>query len=260
MNLATLTTLRAGGPGSGCNPAVGHCGRPPLPGSNDVPSDVRDYVTAHENVFPKAMDLFMHTVQGMGSVAGRVKEPSHVAEKMVRKSVPLDSIHDVIGLRLTTPDIETVYRAFDAVAQKFSIQWVDDRIAKPTDGIYRAIHVDAMLDGKHMEIQLRTANQSALAEFMHNTYYKGNLNADDKSLASTYLKKVSNALFRRDNGQKATLPACPPTLLQKIGCFTPTMMAATERRKTCQTQLSKRRVASSALWAWTRSRRQRRTI
>ena len=32
MNLAAAISLYSGGPGSGCNPAVGHCGRPRLKG------------------------------------------------------------------------------------------------------------------------------------------------------------------------------------------------------------------------------------
>lgn len=43
MNLATALTLHFGGPGSGCNPAVGHCGRPSI--STKPPENKSDYVS-----------------------------------------------------------------------------------------------------------------------------------------------------------------------------------------------------------------------
>lgn len=43
MNLAATLSLYAGGPGSGCNPAAGKCGRP-----SDVISDVNDIKDQHK--------------------------------------------------------------------------------------------------------------------------------------------------------------------------------------------------------------------
>lgn len=242
-------------------PAGGDGGGQWTSGGGAPPSkEVQDYVAQYSAIFPSAITKFSNAVEGMGQIAGRVKNPSSLEEKLQRKGKTLDQITDTIGLRLTAPDIATVYRALDSVTQSFKVTKVDDRIEKPLDGIYRAIHVDAEMDGKKMEIQLRTKNQSNLAEFSHETLYKRQVSERTDPILRSYLKKLSTALYRRDMGEKTTLPDCPPVIRDKVGCIT--MMASSHCRiaEEIWRQPYVPRRASSALLASTLSRRRRRTI
>jgi (p)ppGpp synthase/HD superfamily hydrolase len=212
MNLAASIEIYASGTSEGVRKAWDTRGR----GRH---TDVQKHIAAHERAFPAILGKFKTAVGGMGVVDGRVKTLDSLTEKLTRKNKTLDQIGDTIGLRLTTSDIPTVYRALDALHKDFTVTKVDDRIAKPADGVYRALHLDAEVGGKKIEIQLRTSNQTKLADYMHPLYKNKELGKTGMLMRS-YLKKLSVALYREDSGQKAVLPDCPPPIAKTVGCFT----------------------------------------
>lgn len=208
MNLAAAVELTFGGPGSGCNPAAGVCGRPPG-GKADL-AEIQQQIEAYRPVYTKALDTFIQAVGGMGKVESRIKTAESLAEKLDRKGKTLSQIGDIVGLRLTVSSLNQVYAAAQKVDAAFTVVKHDDKINNPTNGIYRAYHMDVTVDGKPMEIQIRTQNQSAFANWAHDTVYKGALAMSGAALG--YARQVSDALHSMDQGVRASLPSCPSSL------------------------------------------------
>jgi hypothetical protein len=210
LNLAATIALHAGGPGSGCNPEVGKCGRPAT-GRAEIESTIAGFAA----IYPKVAEKFKSVVGDMGRVESRLKTADSLQEKLARKDYPLSEMSDIIGLRLTVPNIDDVYKAVAKIQDVFDPHEMDDKIKNPPDGAYRAYHMVANVDGKPVEIQVRTSNQSKLADWMHDTVYKGVLKGS--AVAWGYARGLSNALYDIDRGKSASLPDCPPTL--SSSCF-----------------------------------------
>ena len=204
MNLATVIELYAGGPGSGCNPEVGKCGRPAGAGQ-----DVQKHIAAYQQMYPQVLQRFQQTVGGFGKVESRLKTADSLQEKLARKNTTLDQVKDVVGLRVTVPSMGDLTKAVAALKGQFDIQEEDNKINNPTGGIYRAYHLIANIDGKPVEMQVRTENQSRLANWMHDTVYKGALK--NSQVALDYAKKLSDHFNQIDMGSKfSKMPECPP--------------------------------------------------
>lgn len=218
MNLASIIELYGGGPGSGCNPEVAdpRCGRPSGSGSTGGPSkEVRDYVESYKPVFQNAAHQFKLAVGDFGLVEGRLKSPESVQEKMERRGFKdLKQVEDVAGLRVTVESMQDLTAAVARIKSSMNVTWEDDKVNNPTGGVYRAYHLTIMQDGKPVEAQVRTINQSKVAIWMHDTIYKGALR--NSQAAIDYAKKVSEYMHNLDmGGVIGSMPSCPPG----IPCF-----------------------------------------
>lgn len=215
MNLASTIEIYGGGPGSGCQGP--NCGRP----EGSVPKEVTDYVNGHATAFQRSVELIKQALLGeSGQLQFRMKTPESVHSKMQTTGKALTDIHDVIGLRVTVKTVQDVYNTVSRLTTTFCAAGfsckMDDKLKNPK-GPYRAFHLDATVAGKPIEIQIRTENESKLAHWMHNTYYKGPYKGDP--LIEKYTTKLSMALYRQDQGLQTRIPPCPPAVAAKVGCF-----------------------------------------
>ena len=92
---------------------------------------------------------------------------------MQRKGVNFEEIYDVHGFRIMVDSIEHCYAALGVV----HCRWrpipgeFDDYIANPKDNMYRSLHtavlsrVDDGMDGRPMEVQIRTHEMHQFAEY-----------------------------------------------------------------------------------------------
>jgi GTP pyrophosphokinase len=101
-------------------------------------------------------------------VSGRPKHVYSIFRKMERKNVPLSQIYDALGVRIIVEDVRDCYGALGII----HTLWrpvpgeFDDYIANPKESMYQSLHTAVIgLDGRPLEIQIRTKEMHQVAEF-----------------------------------------------------------------------------------------------
>jgi GTP diphosphokinase / guanosine-3',5'-bis(diphosphate) 3'-diphosphatase len=118
----------------------------------------------------RAMAVLDGALRGSGvkaELSGRPKHISSIWKKMQRKSANLSEIYDVHAIRVLVNDVQDCYAALGVV---HSI-WrpipgeFDDYIAVPKPNGYQSLHTAVIaLDGKPLEVQIRTHNMHRISE------------------------------------------------------------------------------------------------
>jgi len=100
-------------------------------------------------------------------VAGRAKHLYSIRQKMKRTSRAFEEIHDAIGFRVVTSDIQKCYEALGVAhsAWKPIPGRFKDYIALPKPNMYRSLHTAVIgPHGERIEIQIRTTDMHLIAE------------------------------------------------------------------------------------------------
>lgn len=129
-------------------------------------------------------------------ISARSKHIYSIFNKMKRKGVPFDMIHDVRGVRILVPDPPACYSTLGIIHS----QWrpipgeFDDYIAAPKDNFYRSLHTAVNYDdGKTLEIQIRTPEMHQDAELgiaAHWRYKEGSPRDDDYERRILWLRSL----------------------------------------------------------------------
>jgi len=106
----------------------------------------------------------IRTAVGLAPTGRPAKSTTSITEKLQRETIRLTQMQDIAGCRLVVVDIEAQDATVDALKGTFSRVDVVDRRRRPSHG-YRAVHLIANVEGKHIEIQVRTTLQHLWAEF-----------------------------------------------------------------------------------------------
>jgi ppGpp synthetase/RelA/SpoT-type nucleotidyltranferase len=98
------------------------------------------------------------------TTTARLKTSNTIIEKLRRDKTRLAQMQDIAGVRIVKDmGIAEQDRLVKGIAELFPEHTIVDRRQKPNHG-YRAVHVIARVDGMPVEIQVRTAVQSAWAQ------------------------------------------------------------------------------------------------
>lgn len=134
-----------------------------------------------------------------------------------------NAIRDIAALRTICPELTDVRE----VEKRLRTMWVKQLLRfKDFIGIdyrhdgYRSVHLVVLVEGKAVEIQIRTANQHRWADWEHDLIYKGRFKNDDEVKA--YALRVAEVLHQRDLEEcpaPCPLPTCPVVLDEASSCY-----------------------------------------
>jgi GTP diphosphokinase / guanosine-3',5'-bis(diphosphate) 3'-diphosphatase len=103
------------------------------------------------------------------TITGRAKHLFAIAEKMERSGIPLDQLHDLLGIRVIVDDQTRCYQALGIIHCSDEFQPVPrtfkDYIAVPRVGVYSSLHTVVVGPaGRRFEVQIRSSAMHAAAE------------------------------------------------------------------------------------------------
>nr|WP_269330287.1 RelA/SpoT family protein [Kineosporia babensis] len=115
---------------------------------------------------------------GGHEITGRIKHLWSIYRKTANSGRDLESLHDLIGVRVIVEDVEDCYRVlglvhalWEPVPDRFK-----DYIARPKFNAYRSLHTTVLLSGRMVEVQVRTRQMHTDAEngsAAHHAYKHG---------------------------------------------------------------------------------------
>ncbi|WP_425363203.1 bifunctional (p)ppGpp synthetase/guanosine-3',5'-bis(diphosphate) 3'-pyrophosphohydrolase [Candidatus Tisiphia endosymbiont of Hybos culiciformis] len=118
----------------------------------------------------------------------RLKDPCSVLKKILRKTIALKELTDLIAFRVIVDKKEDCYKVLAIIYNLYSVNVKKSKnyIDKPKNNGYRSLHVIAVVDiyERNIEIQIRTRKMHNIAEF-------GTANHDEyKKIQETKLRKL----------------------------------------------------------------------
>jgi guanosine-3',5'-bis(diphosphate) 3'-pyrophosphohydrolase len=133
---------------------------------------------------------------------GRPKHIFSIWKKMQRKSAEFGEIYDVYAIRILVEEIKDCYAALGivhALWRPIPGQF-DDYIAVPKNNLYQSLHTAVIaLDGKPLEIQIRTQAMHAVSEVgiaAHWRYKEGSKSDRDYDAKLAWLRQLMD--WQRD--------------------------------------------------------------
>jgi GTP pyrophosphokinase len=132
----------------------------------------------------------------VADLQGRPKHIFSIWKKMQRKSAEFGEIYDVYAIRILVDDVKDCYAALGivhALWRPIPGQF-DDYIAVPKNNLYQSLHTAVIaLDGKPLEIQIRTHAMHAVSEVgiaAHWRYKEGSKSDRDYDAKLAWLRQL----------------------------------------------------------------------
>ena len=128
-------------------------------------SPARDLLTSEVIT---AIDTDLNSEEIKAQVTGRQKHFYSVYQKMVIRGREFNDIYDLVGIRILVDSVRDCYGALGAIHARWSPVpgRFKDYIAMPKFNLYQSLHTTVIgPNGKAVEIQIRTFDMHARAEF-----------------------------------------------------------------------------------------------
>jgi uncharacterized protein len=183
----------------------------------------KEVADAHAKEFAETKAQIASFAPKDAQVMGRTKKLDSVIEKLDRKAdkyTDAHSLQDTTGLRVITKDLDGMKQTVaNLEASGLKVVEKDDYVAKPkADSGYRSVHLIVQTpSGLQKEVQIRTADQHAHAEFAHDVY-KPQTDAQAAFLrqhgpaVEKYSVDLGNHYQAIGEGKPSTPPTPPPGL------------------------------------------------
>ena len=126
---------------------------------------------SRERSIDSTMKLLARELERAGiraELSGRPKHLWSIYQKMRRKGVGFNEVYDLLAVRVVLDDVTSCYSALGIVHALWPPvpNQFDDYIAKPKNNLYQSLHTAVIgPDGQPLEIQIRTHEMHALAEY-----------------------------------------------------------------------------------------------
>jgi GTP pyrophosphokinase len=100
------------------------------------------------------------------NIAGRPKHIYSIYKKMQQKNLQFEGLYDIRAIRVLVDSVADCYAALGLVHGKWPHvpKEFDDYIAQPKGNMYQSLHTVVMVDGKTLEVQIRTHQMHEHAE------------------------------------------------------------------------------------------------
>lgn len=123
-----------------------------------------------DNIIEKVKEDLKKTlfsVGVIGEVSGRQKTPYSIWNKTSHKEVKFEQISDVMAFRIIVNSIPDCYQALGAVHSHYTVLpgKFKDYIGTPKPNHYQSLHTTVGHQGQSIEIQIRTKEMHAIAEY-----------------------------------------------------------------------------------------------
>jgi guanosine-3',5'-bis(diphosphate) 3'-pyrophosphohydrolase len=121
-------------------------------------------------------------------ISGREKHPYSIFRKMSERHISFEQLSDVMAFRAIVPTEEDCYRTLGIIHQRWPMVpgRFKDYISTPKRNGYRSLHTSVIhADSARIEIQIRTADMHAQAEFGLAAHwaYKQQINGSDTQVS-----------------------------------------------------------------------------
>jgi GTP pyrophosphokinase len=160
-------------------------------------------------------------------ITGRPKHIYSIYRKMEEKGREFDQIYDAQGVRIIGSAVRECYHALGLVHSL----WrpipgeFDDYIAMPKDNGYQSLHTAVIaLDGKPLEVQIRTEEMHRVAEYgiaAHWRYKEGAPRDADLELRIQWLRQATEWREDVDNAQQFVDSLKSDVFAESVFVFTP---------------------------------------
>jgi ppGpp synthetase/RelA/SpoT-type nucleotidyltranferase len=110
---------------------------------------------------------------------GRVKSVASTLGKL--RDRHLNKLEDIAASTILVKDRAEAYKVLEELKQKYTIKEgsLDDYYVTPKNGIYRALHLTVLVDGKPVEVQVKTKRAYKFHKRIHGKYKTGGYSAED---------------------------------------------------------------------------------
>jgi GTP pyrophosphokinase len=105
-------------------------------------------------------------------IFGRAKHIYSIYQKMDAKQVTFDQINDLLGIRIIVDTSEDCYNAqgvlhelYQPLTEVYEGKAGRDWIANPKENLYQSLHTTVRVEGKAVEVQIRTPKMHEIAEY-----------------------------------------------------------------------------------------------
>ncbi len=140
-------------------------------------------------------------------LSGRAKRTKSILRKLVREpTMDLSRMTDIVGLRFIVDGAEEQRRIVDRLKDIVPVEKTADYTGR--DHLYRAVHLQGLMDGRKFELQVRTLPQQLWAdesEAFGEQAKEGKLTTEQR----IYLEELRNAVSAIDNGEPDFVMSSP---------------------------------------------------
>ncbi|MEK6968580.1 MAG: RelA/SpoT family protein [Nanoarchaeota archaeon] len=164
-------------------------------------TEIKDRVVKKKDEREKEVESIIKELKNLleekklkGYVTGRAKSFYSIYKKMKKKGIPFDEIHDLYAIRIIVDSTDECYRALGIIHSNWTPvpRMFDDYIATPKPNMYQSIHTEVIINGRPVEIQIRTLDMHYQAEDGIAAHWRYHGTERDKAFDKkiTWLKQI----------------------------------------------------------------------